>query len=47
MEIEFESLEEELAVIEQMTEDEVCRTYKVDSKEEAFPYVRDWWHFNS
>jgi hypothetical protein len=36
-------LYDELDVLEEMTEAEACRHYKVDYKAEAIRYIIDWW----
>lgn len=33
----------ELAELEEMTEDEACKVYNVDYKEEARQYIIDYW----
>lgn len=38
-----ESLQEELDCLEKMSEDEVWAVYKVDCKEDAMPYIIDYW----
>jgi hypothetical protein len=39
----FKSLEDEMTAFKQMSEKEACQWYKVDYKEEALPYIREWW----
>jgi hypothetical protein len=41
--IDFETLQEEMAAFEIMTEEEAVEFYKVDSKREAVRYIEDWW----
>jgi ribosomal protein S19E (S16A) len=35
---------DELDALEEMTEAEVCRHYKCDSKAEVKPYIVDWYY---
>jgi hypothetical protein len=44
---DFESLEQELAALERMSDEEICRQYNADSREELIEYVKDWWYLNS
>lgn len=37
------SLEEELALFEQMTDNEVKDIYNVDERDEALNFIFDWW----
>ncbi|BCI64891.1 hypothetical protein [Coprobacter secundus] len=43
----FDNVNEELEAFEAMTEDEACKIYNVDYKEEARQYIIDYWIFNS
>lgn len=36
-------MNEELALFEAMTDEEACREYNVDYKEEARQYILDYW----
>lgn len=41
--IRFETLSEELAAFELMSEEEAIKLYNVDYKEEAMDYIVDWY----
>lgn len=36
-------MNEELARFEAMSEEDACKEYNVDFKEEAIPYIVDYW----
>ncbi|MDR2913680.1 MAG: hypothetical protein LBV74_02410 [Tannerella sp.] len=43
MNVDFETLQEEIAAFEEMSEAEVMDFYQVDYKEEARRFIEDWW----
>lgn len=43
METNIDRMKEELTALVNMPEEEACQTYNVDYKEEAIPYIVDYW----
>lgn len=40
----LQSLQDELAFFNTLTEDQACELYNVDYKAEALPYIQDYWN---
>lgn len=41
----IDNMNNELAELEAMTEDEACKLYNVDFKDEAIQYIVDYWMY--
>lgn len=38
-----QAMQEELAALESMSDNEACDLYNCDSKDEARKYIQEWW----